>query len=198
MFPGFLSHIWEWCVTCHVQQDRPALSIQHTNKLLMSIAGCWMDHTAGSAHVSFSHCILPRKVPGLLALPTNTTGQAQPHQMRPVLCLPLQTSPSEGICAAQYFWCAGASPWTQQAVEDTLYTILHLIHCQMHFLFISSFFWIFKRRFRIHYSTSCLQSWQDEELYYSKFNPDTTEGELSVPFLPSHTAQEGWPLPPHR
>lgn len=57
------------------QQDRPAVGIKHTDELLTSIAGCREDHTPSRACMSFSRCILSRKVLGTLALPWAQWGQ---------------------------------------------------------------------------------------------------------------------------
>lgn len=65
------------------QQDRPAVAMKHTNALLAPVAGCREDHTPGRACASFSHCILPRKVPGLSALPTDTTEEARAASVPP-------------------------------------------------------------------------------------------------------------------
>jgi len=154
--------------------------------------------------MSFSRCILSRKVLGLLALPADATGQVHPCQLSPGLCLPLQTSPSEGAraptpvllgCSCFTMDTAGGGrcslhhpPWNTLPVRCSYLLFPPFSECLREDLGFTTVLAVFRAGRMKSLITP------DPILRL----PSAAEGTLSVLFLPSHTSQEGWPLPRRR
>lgn len=171
--------------------------MKHTNALLAPVAGCRGDHTPGRACASFSHCILPRKVPGLSALPTDTTDEARAVSVPPDIPL------WRGLCSpalpVRECFAVNTTGGGGYSLRHPPFNTLPIIRC-VYCLFPSFSEWLSEglgfTRVLAAFGAGRMKSFITPDPILAR--PRPTEGAWSVPLLPRRTAREGWPLPRRR